>query len=312
MAILAAAMGTGHWLAAQNCGKFAARSYCEDAVAWRFYQRLRWGIAAAVAPRVAKGWFDEMSRPPLSSFADANPRLALKPMRVYMSTRWDRPRRVKVILDTYRFIHSRGGTLQNALLQSGGSVLARTDANGCGAVSIVLGVHNRFRKEGELVVSLLCEASNVAYMSFSLENRPDGGLCLYIGCIQGSDGHKDEIKALSKAMHGLRPKALLVFVAQELARALGASDLMGVGNDILAHRCKHLIRIPFCHDLTFDYDTVWSENGGRPGPNGWFHLPLASQRRAPEEIKTNKRAMYQRRYAMLDGLSRQIGAALLG
>jgi uncharacterized protein VirK/YbjX len=48
---------------------------------------------------------------------------------------------------------------------------------------------------------------------------------------------------------------------------------------------------------------MWEEADGKAVDSGWFELPLREIRRTREEIKTNKRALYARRYTLFDQLS---------
>ncbi|MDD2541064.1 MAG: DUF535 family protein [Desulfuromonadaceae bacterium] len=299
-----------YWRAAKTGWKIAAACYTNNIT----YQKLRWALASAMQSIVSHIWFNRLDENFLQPFLINNPRLALKPVRVYMSTRWKITQKVKVIIDTYQFIWLRGGFLHNSLLQSNGDVLARTCLGKYGHATILLSYNNQFRKEGELVLSLWVGALTraVAFLSFSLERHPDGSYICYVGCLQGSkEGHqKENVITASKAMHGLRPKAALVFTIQEIARAFGAKKLLGVGSSIQAHRRKHLLHIPFLHDYTFNYDATWIDAGGVPDTDGWFRLPLKTHRHSHEEIKSNKRSMYLRRYAMMDDFAQQISSLL--
>jgi uncharacterized protein VirK/YbjX len=292
----------------------SAGAYQAEGLLRRMKQNLRWAAIAATRPLEALGWFSRLQSEDLQPFAEANPLLPLKPMRVYLSARWGLVRRTKVMRETYAFVLWRGGALREALLQEegGGVPLAAFDLGDLGPAELRLGFDNRFRKEGEFTITLHCpqQGGRISSLSFALEWRRNG-LVMYAGCVQGrTESEEGQMKGLQKAMHGLRPKALVVFAAQELARALGVREFLGAGNAIQVHRRKHLIHLAWTHELTFDYDAFWEELGGRPAPDGWFYLPRKARRRTREEVKPNKRTMYARRYAFMDDLSAQIKAAL--
>ena len=291
----------------------AKETYWKDTAPRRFKQKLRWALAAALRPGTALSWFGTMHSPLMEPFFRARPLLGFKPLRAYMSIKWNCNRSAKVILDTYRFAGARGGAVEQALLAPGGISLATVALKGLGALEVHLGTDDKFRKEGELVLSLHCQALGgpIAALSFSLERAASGAWSLYVGCVQGGEsGQAEAVRSLTKAMHGLRPKAMMVFLAQETARALGASQLLGAGSEIQAHLRKHAIHLPKVHALTFNYDSLWTESGGEPGAQGWFQLPMRAQKRAPEAIKPGKRSMYTRRYALLDDLSGQLQSVL--
>jgi hypothetical protein len=290
----------------------AGETYREESCPRRLKQKVRWALAAGCRPGTALTWFGTMNSPLMVPFFRTRPLLGFKPLRVYMSTRWDPGRRAKVILDSYRFAVGRGGATKRALLDPMGVTLATMALKGLGKVDVHLGTDERYRKEGELVLAVDCEALGgpIAALSFSLERESTGSWTVLIGCVQGAGSDQREaVRSMTKAMHGLRPKALMVFIAQEVARALGASRLLGVGSGIQAHLRKHAIHLPWVHDLAFSYDRLWTESGGRADLEGWFQLPLRAHKRSPHEIKPGKKAMYTRRYELMDCLSEQIQSA---
>jgi hypothetical protein len=275
----------------------------------KFKQHLRWAAMAALREAFVQDWFAFLEEPAIHPFVEANPRLALRPMGTYMCRKWDWSRRFKVIRDTYIFAHAHGGALQEALLRNGGLALARIPLDKAGVMTLRLRADVQFRKEGEAGVFLEFEGIKgpISSFVFSLEHLNGSWTC-YLGALQGrKGGDEDAIKVATKAMHGLRPKALMVFVAQEIARSLRVSDLLGVGNTILVARSRIL---GTTKKILFDYDDLWQEAGGERQPDGWYRLPLKAQRRSAEEIKPNKRSMYTKRYALMDALSRQIRTVL--
>lgn len=273
---------------------------------------LRWAGAVSIRRAVANDWFSLLEKPEMKPFVEANPRLAFRPMGVYLSAQWDWDRRVKVIVDTYEFVHALGGALQDSLLRREGLVLARFPA-GQGAEAILrFGIDSQLRREGEIAVLLECSLFKgyISKIAFSFERRAGAGWVCYIGAVQGRPGDEDAIKALTKGMHGFRPKAFMVFVAQEIIRSLRVKELLGVGNEIHVLRARNQSLLGNRKKILFDYDELWTELGGEPGVEGWFRLPVRTQRREVVEMKPNKRSMYNKRYALMDEISRQIKTVL--
>lgn len=298
-------------LAVREAWSLAARGYAGEPRLTILKKQTRLAFAAAIHSKAALEWFQMLQTPDLSMYARLNRRLALKPLRVYMSHRWGMCQKIKIIRDTYTCIHLFGKPLQDALIRCEGVNLARIQVTNEYVAQVLLGYDNTFRKEGELLVSLCCAelGGSIISLVFSFEYQNDGKLAMYIGCIQGRNGVDN--KPVSKAMHGLWPKAFIVYVAQEIACALGAKYIYGVGNAIHSHKKKHIIYISSRHELSFDYDSLWAEVGGKPAADGWFNIPLQLQRRPSESMKSNKRSMYTRRYSMLDNVSEQIRSYLL-
>lgn len=286
-------------------------TYSSSGIALRLKNRIRWAVMAAMSPKESLDWFNRLDISDMRSFSESIPYLTFKPMRVFMSTKWNIAQRKKVIEDTYNIIRTYRGPLQEAILKVDGSTLARFNLDGYGEVKIVLCYDNSLRKEGVMMATLKCESLSdpVIQIAFALEQKSASRSICYIGCIQGRS-NKDEIKAITKMMHGLRPQVIMLFITQEIIRTLHITDLFGVGNSIHPHHQKYLIHLPFVHNTTFDYDSLWMELGGFSEPDGWFKLPLITERRTDKEMKSNKRAMYHRRYALMDNLSMQIRGSL--
>lgn len=301
------------WRGMRQAWNLAERAYGKEPFLRRLKLCVKWALAAGLHPNVATAWFGILEAPDLIPFSEGNPILAFKPFRPYLSIHWGAYRCMKVILDTFAFATHRGGALERVLYGEAEERLAVASVGELGEVVIDLGTDARFRKEGEYVLFLRCESlgGTLAILSFSLERKGSTTWTVLVGCVQGGENaHPQAVRRATKAMHGMRPKALMLFLIQETAQALGATKLRGAGARIQVHARKHAIHIPCIHGLSFDYDGLWAEYGGRGEPDGWFDLPLTRRKRSPEEIKPGKRAMYTRRYAFLAELSDQIHGAL--
>ncbi|MBI4912632.1 MAG: DUF535 family protein [Acidobacteria bacterium] len=300
----------GYWQVSRRAWSLSVQAYDSNPGGSRKFKRhLRWSAAAALREASTSRWFTFLDQPELGPFLTANPRLAFRPMGGYMSSRWAWGERARVIRDTYGFIVGQGGFLLDAMVSSAGKTLARIPLGGNRTATLWIGPHSQFRKEGEVTVFLFMDTLDgpVSGLSFSLAREGPGWEC-YVGGLQGrKGGDEDAIKEATKAFQGLRPKALMVFVAQEIARSLRVSRLLGVGNQIHIFRSR-ILGPP--RKILFDFDELWLEAGAKPGPDGWFIVPVRSARRGPENVRPNKRAQYARRYALMDELSRQIKTLL--
>ena len=297
-----------YWRAASTAWKWSQRVYCFNSNDLSLYRRhLRWAAAAALNPQEALDWFAFHDEPAIRGFSQANTRLIFRALTSYMSVRWDFAHRTKVIQDTYRFLGSQGGLLEKAMQSPGGVSLAEFDLDRGQKARIRIGSDAQFRKEGEISLFLELDGIEgpVTGLAFSLVQ--DRGWTALIGGFQGRKGGDEEIiKLATKAMHGLRPKNLLVLLIQELARTLGISELRGVGNRVHVFRARMNNPLVPARNIRFDFDALWTEVGGELQEDGWHDLPLTTPRRSPDQIKPNKRSMYAKRYLLLDGLSRQI------
>ena len=131
---------------------------------------------------------------------------------------------------------------------------------------------------------------------------------LLIGNVQGpslKDGGLDRIRDATHAAHGMRPPHLLVHTLRVLAARWGATRLEGVDP---ANHVKGRWNLRDSR-LRFDYRAFWAEHEGVREPAGNWALPLDTALRPLEEVPTKRRAMYRRRYAMLEAL--QLAVATL-
>jgi uncharacterized protein VirK/YbjX len=124
---------------------------------------------------------------------------------------------------------------------------------------------------------------------------------LLIGNVQGpslKDEGLDRIRDVTHAAHGMRPPHLLVHTLRVLAAQWGATRLQGVDPE---NHVKGRWNLRSSR-LRFDYRAFWAEHEAARDDGGNWSLPLATAMRPLEEVPTKRRAMYRRRYAMLEAL----------
>jgi uncharacterized protein VirK/YbjX len=128
---------------------------------------------------------------------------------------------------------------------------------------------------------------------------------LLMGNVQGpslKDDGLDRIRDVTHAAHGMRPPHLLVHTLRVLAAQWGATRLCGVDpeNHVKGRWNLRASR------LRFDYRAFWAEHEGARAEDGNWSLPLGTAMRPLEEVPTKRRAMYRRRYAMLEALQQAV------
>jgi uncharacterized protein VirK/YbjX len=154
------------------------------------------------------------------------------------------------------------------------------------------------RGEGQLAISLFYARDRIYTAMLQLSGTPEN-LQLMVGNLQG-DG-RDRLalyKTLTKALHGMRPRDFLIHILKILAGELQCSELLGIKD--AAHRSAH--RLSRAKKLA-TYDEMWLEHGAVSKPDsGFFSLSPGLRKRSGHEIPAHKRAMYRRRYQLLDEL----------
>jgi hypothetical protein len=225
--------------------------------------------------------------------------------RPYLNAKWSLWQRMRAIGAHYRIIENQVHLLAD-LQQNGTRELARFEFDS-DSVRILVDQPKWLRREGEVGVSLFYGIDRVYVAMFTLA-IVEGQLVMLVGNLQGDGREKAELyRQITKAMHGLRPRDLLVQVLQMLAKEIGCSELRGVSDS--AHRNSHLLTTG---TKISTYDQIWREHGGiKDNKSGFFRLSAHINRRPNEAIPSNKRAQYRRRYQFLDDLESQIRDAVL-
>ena len=128
---------------------------------------------------------------------------------------------------------------------------------------------------------------------------------LLIAVIQGPnfEGSKDMVKLLTKKCHGLRPAYLMVEAMKALTNVLGYSALWGI-----PHKYQNKSRIVQSKRYVVDYDAIFAESAGIL--KDYWELPLHFETKNMDDIPSNKRSMYRKRYAMLEQLRENMAVAL--
>lgn len=128
---------------------------------------------------------------------------------------------------------------------------------------------------------------------------------LYIGAMQGPnvDNAKDIIKIITKKSHAYRTKNLILYATQAIARAMNLKKIFAVTN--YGYYANNHIRRD--RKLKTSFSDFWKECGGSPTDDErFFELPMIEARKTFEEIPTHKRAVYRKRFAMLDEIDSAI------
>ncbi len=172
--------------------------------------------------------------------------------------------------------------------------------------SIKLKINHLNSSEGVLHIGVYQGNKRLYFSTFSIGYDDN----LTIGSIQGANGKESQgsIKSATKALFGLRPQQLLIWVLLDFANILKFNKVEAVSNNNhpstkLRHRFKN--KRPFIAD----YDQIWSSyHGKRLSSGNWEIPPMYLKPMA--EISSKKRSMYRKRYAMLDEIHDSMSSAL--
>jgi hypothetical protein len=165
------------------------------------------------------------------------------------------------------------------------------------------------RKEGLLSVMLRLSTKPLYQIIFWIAPNKAGQPSMWIGAMQGPnmDNAREIVKQTTKLCHAYRTKNLILYAAQAVARSLGLSHIYAVTNE--GYYTNNHVRID--KKLKTDFSDFWREAGGRETEDKRFdELPLVETRKTMEEVPTRKRAVYRRRFEMLDELDAIVAARM--
>ena len=165
------------------------------------------------------------------------------------------------------------------------------------------------RKEGILSVMLRLADQPLYQMIFWLAPDKAGEAALWIGAMQGPnmDDAREIVKKATKLCHACRTKNLILYATQAVARSLGVAHIYAVTNE--GYYTNNHLRMD--KKLKTDFSEFWREAGGHEtGDSRFDELPLVEPRKTMDEVPTRKRAVYRRRFAMLDELDAAVEARI--
>lgn len=231
----------------------------------------------------------------------------------YISKNWSAQDRLGVLASHYEVITK---SCPQLLLFGRNESLVLSDLSeysaGC---SLVLDRPTWFMREGELVLNLFQGDLRIASIAFTL-CRTDTELCIFIGAVQGihkgveSDLSLSIYRDLTKDFEGLRPRSFLIEVIKYLALNLGVEKIYAVGDGYRHHRHPYF-GTEKAQDLAANYDVIWLEHGATPSQReDFFEIPMEPSRKPLDSIVAKKRAMYRRRYELLEDTFRRIDSVL--
>jgi uncharacterized protein len=161
------------------------------------------------------------------------------------------------------------------------------------------------RKEGLLSVMLRLENQPLYQIIFWLARNRAGEWSMWIGAMQGPnmENARDIVKKITKQCHAYRTKNLILYAVQAVARALELRHIYAVTN--YGYYANNHMRMD--RKLKTSFSDFWQEAGGQATEDKRFDvLPLTEHRKTMEEVPTRKRAVYRKRFAMLDEIDAAI------
>jgi len=233
----------------------------------------------------------------------------------YISKSWNPKNKLSVLASHYEVVTK--SCPQLLLLGRSDSLLLSDLSEFAAGCSLVLDRPFWFMREGELVLNLFQGELRIASIAFTL-CRTDTELCIFIGAVQGiHKGVESELslsiyRDLTKDFEGLRPRSFLIEVIKYIVINIGVEKIYAVGDGYRHHRHPYF-GAHKALELAANYDVIWLEHGATPSEReDFFEIPMVLSRKPLDSIASKKRAMYRRRYELLDDTFKKIDSVLIG
>ncbi|WP_241608705.1 DUF535 family protein [Rosenbergiella australiborealis] len=217
--------------------------------------------------------------------------LVARPFNKYLNKNWTVKQKLKAASTTlYRLDQSINPKLIPAIFapNAPGITLATLQLKNEEEATLKL-KHSRFVREGEIGIYLYvpnCEEALYS-LTFSFDET---GKILYLCGLQGpkpGEG-QDQVRAITKAMYGLRPKNLLLSAAYAISDGFGVEKICGISD---SHHIKS-------HVLKSSYNSFWEEVCTECDAEGWYQLPRHEAERNVELVESKHRSAFRKREAL--------------
>lgn len=160
------------------------------------------------------------------------------------------------------------------------------------------------RKEGLLTLLLTLENQGVYHANFRFGKGFNGESAMWIGTVQGYKDGLDNAKTVTKKMFGYRPKNFIMFLLRHIAVICKVESIYAVSDEGF-YANTHLVRGH--RAKVAELNPLWEESGGVVcSDKRFFKIPLEEYRKPIEEIKSQKRSQYRKRYDLLDQYQEEV------
>jgi uncharacterized protein VirK/YbjX len=264
-------------------------------------------LGAIVYPVQARRWRSFVrGNSVLSELAQRYPRISHKIYRPYLSSDLTCADRVDVLIGHYHRIFKAGlGELVGQAASQ--SVLVAEFAGKSGSLfQLHLSAINVGHREGELTLRLMDQGRCLYASSFVLVTLHDEP-SIALGALQGlrSRDGAEVIKAVTRELHGCRPKKLMVSVVRAVGDYLGCTRLLLVSN-----QNRVTINGRRANRISSNYDETWEEMGAIRRVDGNFELPCTEPEQNLDLVPSHKRAAARRRNTVIASVCATVQASL--
>ncbi|MFT4729309.1 MAG: hypothetical protein ACI9UN_003826 [Granulosicoccus sp.] len=248
--------------------------------------------------------------PELSEVMHLCPAILDKPFSPYVQIDWGSIQRYEQLRNHFLMLKELFGKSVAEIYKPQGYRLFEftCHAKECYSVELFSGYQN----EGSIGIRL-CDDQNREVYTLSLHMSGIKGKTCYIGALQGPNyripDRQKTIVSLTRGLHGLRPKALMLETLYMVAYSLKLEQIYGVSNIGNIYNAS-IYSAKITDALRFDRDQMWREYHAVRISASLFQFPQEPIRKDIALLKPNKRSMYRKRYAWLEKAAVQTNDAI--
>jgi uncharacterized protein len=265
-------------------------------------RRARFMVYCILARRALVPMIEASGQSPLGKLIKERPETIGAVVWPYQCSGWDGSTRLARICEHFVEIEAIGRPLDFAVNDQ----MFLVDLKGIReGLRVIVDQPKWFMREGQLVINLFIGDIRIFSLAFSL-GRDGGELTAFIGAVQGRDieGVADEYRGLTKAAHGMRPRDLLFEIFRILCSIIGVTKILAVSDEFRHHRSKYFGG-PL-QRFSKNYNEMWLDRGGERANPMFFAIEVEPARRDLSDVPSKKRALYRRRYEMVDSIEQQM------
>ena len=244
---------------------------------------------------------------PLQRIMEQRPELVGATIWPYICSSWSAKTSLQKIDEHFRVIEKFGPRLDFPV---NGKLPLIDLADVAINLRLVLDQPKWFMRDGLFALNLFLMDDRIYSLVFSF-GFEEGKVVAYIGGLQGVDvdGILSHYKNLTKLSHGMRPRDFLVELFRSFCRCMGVTKIYAVNDAKRQHRSSYF-GSEKSGELLLDYNDIWIERGAVWNDDEFFVLSLETPMKSLDDVPSKKRAMYRRRYELLQSIEKQMQVSL--
>ncbi|MGR5149455.1 VirK/YbjX family protein [Photobacterium alginatilyticum] len=274
-------------------------------------KNLRFVMWGMLSTNIVKQVKELAVRSNLSPIIQHDPKIFEKPLKPFVSTKFRAKDRAHLLRTHFEILEQRFGCNTPRLYLDAIELLHFEDRDGN---PYCIEFYPGESREGSLGLRLVESQTDYTLYSVTVNfSQQNTKRTMHIGCLQGAshlvEDSQGKIKALTRTLHGLRPKALMLELALMLANYMNMNEVQAISNKGHIYQALRYIGSKK-GAIVFDYDTLWQEFGGTKINKHFYAIPLLPERKEPSTLKKAKRRLYTKRYQWLDQTRKKIETLL--